>query len=290
MGQDIVEGLSAGSIYAALALAFVLVFRASNSINFAQGEMAMCSTFLAWALLRTGVPLGLAVLGAAAAAFVVGMALQRALVHPLRGRDPMAVGVVTLGLLLVLNSAAGWTWGVDPHGFPSLFPDGVVEVAGLRIGYSAIGNVGVLLAIIGLLYLLFEHTRSGLALRAAASNPDSSRLSGIPVTRVLMIGWGLAGALGAVAGALVAPTLFLSPNMMESVLIYALAAAALGGMDSAIGAIVGGWVIGVSESLASSNLSFIGADLKLLVPLAIIFAVLLVRPSGLFGSREVTRV
>ena len=173
--------------------------------------------------------------------------------------------------------------------FPSLFGDGTATLGGVRLSVESLGIVAVLLGVVGLLFLLFQRTKVGLAMRAAALNPDSSALVGVRVGRMLMLGWGLAAVLGAVAGALVAPRLFLDVNLMGSVLIYAFAAAALGGFDSAIGAVVGGWVIGVSENLAGTYVDFIGADLKILVPLAIIFVVLLVKPAGLFGTREVAR-
>jgi len=198
--------------------------------------------------------------------------------------------IVTLGLFILLNSLAGWIWGFGNRSFPSLFGDSTFTLGGVRLTVESVAIVAVLLAVVGLLFLLFQRTKIGLAMRAAALNPESSGLVGVRVGRMLMLGWGLAAALGALAGVLVAPRLFLDVNLMGSVLIYAFAAAALGGFDSAIGAVVGGWVIGITENLAGTYVDFIGADLKILVPLAIIFVVLLVRPAGLFGRREVARV
>jgi branched-chain amino acid transport system permease protein len=160
----------------------------------------------------------------------------------------------------------------------------------VELSIESLGIIAVLLAVVGLLGLLFQRTKLGLAMRAAALNPDSSRLVGIRVGRMLMLGWGLAALLGALAGVLVAPRLFLDVNLMGGVLVYAFAGAALGGFDSPLGAVVGSWIIGVTENLAGTYVNAVGADLKVLVPLAVIFVVLLVRPSGLFGSPEVTRV
>jgi branched-chain amino acid transport system permease protein len=287
--QVVVDGIADGSIYAALALALVLIFRSTGIVNFAQGEMAMFSTFIAWALNDSGRPLWLALLGAFAVSFLGGMAIERVLIRPVEGGRPLTLLIVTLGLLVLINAAAGWIWGFTNRGFPSIFPSGAARIGNVTLSLESLGIIAVLLAVVGLLWLLFQHTKLGLAMRAAAQNPESSRLVGINVGRLLMFGWGLAALLGALAGVLVAPRLFLDVNLMGGVLIYAFAAAALGGFDSPLGAVVGGWIIGVAENLAGTYVDAIGADLKVLVPLGIIFVVLLVRPSGLFGSPEVTR-
>ncbi len=287
--QVLVDGIATGSIYAAVALALVLIFRSTGIVNFAQGEMAMFSTFGAWALYEAGVPLGFAVLTTLVLSFVAGMVIERTLIRHFEGGEVLTLVIVTLGLFILLNGLAGWIWGFENRSFPSLFSDDAVTVAGVRLSVESLGIVAVLLGVVGLLFLLFQRTKIGLAMRAAALNPESSQLLGVRVGTMLMLGWGLAAALGALAGVLVAPRLFLDVNLMGSVLIYAFAAAALGGFDSALGAVVGGWVIGVSENLAGTYVDFIGADLKILVPLGIIFVVLLVRPAGLFGTREVAR-
>jgi branched-chain amino acid transport system permease protein len=288
--QVIVDGVATGSIYAALAIALVLIFRSTGIVNFAQGEMAMFSTFIAWGLYQGGVPLGLAVLTTLVLSFLAGMVIERGLIRHFEGGQELTLVIVTLGLFILLNSLAGWIWGFGNRSFPSLFGDSTFTLGGVRLTVESFGIVAVLLGVVGLLFLLFQKTKVGLAMRAAALNPESSGLVGVRVGRMLMLGWGLAAALGALAGVLVAPRLFLDVNLMGSVLIYAFAAAALGGFDSAIGAVVGGWIIGITENLAGTYVDFIGADLKILVPLAIIFVVLLVRPSGLFGRREVARV
>jgi branched-chain amino acid transport system permease protein len=277
--QVLVDGVATGSIYAAVALALVLIFRSTGIVNFAQGEMAMFSTFGAWALYEAGVPLGLAVLTILALSFLAGMVLERVVIRHFEGGEVLTLVIVTLGLFILLNSLAGWIWGFENRAFPSLFSDDAVTVGGVRLSVESLGIVAVLLGVVGLLFLLFQRTKIGLAMRAAALNPESSALVGVRVGTMLMVGWGLAAALGALADV----------NLMGSVLIYAFAAAALGGFDSALGAVVGGWVIGVSENLAGTYVDFIGSDLKILVPLGIIFVVLLVRPAGLFGTREVAR-
>jgi branched-chain amino acid transport system permease protein len=287
--QLVVDGVAIGSIYGALALALVLIFRSTGIVNFAQGEMAMFSTFVAWGLVQGGVPLGLALLGALTASFVGGMAIERVLILPVEGGEPLTILIVTLGLFVLVNSAAGWIWGFENRGFPRALPGGSVDVAGVRLAWESLGIVAVLLGVVGLLYLLFERTKLGLGMRAVATNPASSRLVGIPVGRMLMLGWGLAALIGAVAGVLVAPQLFLDVNLMGGVLVYAFAAATLGGFDSPKGAVIGGWIIGVTETLAGNYIDFIGSDLTILVPLAIILGVLLVRPNGLFGSPEAVR-
>jgi len=287
--QVVVDGIADGSIYATLALALVLIFRSTGVVNFAQGEMAMFSTFIAWGLANGGVPLWLALLGAFAVSFVGGMVIERVLIRPVEGGNPLSLVIVTLGLFIVVNAVAGWIWGFTLRDFPRIFPGGVVEIGGVSLSVESLGIIGVLLAVVGLLWALFSHTSIGLSMRAAAHNPASARLVGIPVGRMLMLGWGLAALLGAVAGVLVAPRLFLDTNLMAGVLVYSFAGAALGGFDSPLGAVVGSWIIGVTEGLAGTYVDAIGSDLKVLVPLTIIFVVLLVRPAGLFGSPEVTR-
>jgi branched-chain amino acid transport system permease protein len=287
--QTIVDGIATGSLYGALALAIVLIFRTTGIVNFAQGEMAMFSTFVAWALLEAGLPLGLALLATLALSFVGGMVIERVIIRPVEGGEVLTLVIVTLGLFILTNSAAGWIWGFQNRGFPSIFPDDSVSIAGVDFAVDSIGIVALLLGVVGLLFLLFQRTKVGLALRAVSINPDSSRLAGISVGRTLMIGWGIAAMVGALAGALIAPRLFLDVNFMGGVIVYSFAAATLGGFDSPFGAVVGGWIIGVTENLAGTYVDFIGSDLKILVPLGVILVVLLIRPSGLFGSPEVAR-
>jgi branched-chain amino acid transport system permease protein len=288
--QLVIDGIAEGSVYGAVALALVLIFRATSIVNFAQGEMAMFSTFVAWGLLQAGFPLGLAFVSALLLSFAGGMIIERVIIRPVEGSDHLPIVIVTLGLLILLNSGAGWIWGFNNRAFPSMFSDERIDIVGVRISWESIGITGITLAVVGLLWLFTQRTKLGLAMRAVSMHPQSSELAGIRVGRTLMIGWGLAAAVGALAGCLIAPSLFLDVNFMGAVLIYSFAAATLGGFDSPHGAVIGGWIIGVTEQLAGHYVDFIGADLKILVPLAIIIAVLLVRPTGLFGSREVARV
>ncbi len=287
--QVVIDGWAIGSLYGALALAVVLIYRSTGIVNFAQGEMAMFSTFIAWGLLQAGLPLGLALLGTLALSFVGGMVIERAIIRPVEGGEVLTLVIVTLGLFILVNSAAGWIWGFGNRSFPSVFGDGRFDVAGVAIPVESIGIVAVLIAVVALLFVVFQRTKVGLAMRAVAMNPDSSRLVGISVGRTLMIGWGIAALVGALAGALIAPRLFLDVNFMGGVLIYSFAAATLGGFDSPIGAVLGGWIIGIAENLAGTYIDFIGADLKILVPLVAILVVLLFRPTGMFGSAEVAR-
>jgi branched-chain amino acid transport system permease protein len=287
--QVIVDGLATGSLYGALALAVVLIYRSTGIVNFAQGELAMFSTFIAWGLIQAGLPLAGALLGALVLSFAGGMLIERLVIRPVEGGEVLTLVIVTLGLYILVNSLAGWIWGFGNRAFPSMFGDGSFDVAGVRISVESIGIVAVLIAVVGLLFAIFQRTKVGLAMRAVSLNPDSSRLVGISVGRTLMIGWGIAALVGALAGALIAPRLFLDVNFMGGVLIYSFAAATLGGFDSPMGAVLGGWIIGIAENLAGTYVDFIGSDLKILVPLLAILVVLLFRPTGLFGSAEVAR-
>jgi branched-chain amino acid transport system permease protein len=287
--QVIVDGLATGSLYGALALAVVLIYRSTGIVNFAQGELAMFSTFVAWALMQAGLPLGGALLGALVLSFAGGMLIERLVIRPVEGGEVLTLVIVTLGLYILVNSLAGWIWGFGNRAFPSLFGDGSFELAGSRVAVESVGIVVVLIAVVLLLYLVFQRTKVGLAMRAVSFNPESSRLHGISVGRTLMVGWGVAALVGALAGALIAPRLFLDVNFMGAVLIYSFAAATLGGFDSPFGAVLGGWIVGIAEGLAGTYVDFIGSDLKILVPLTVILVVLLIRPTGLFGSAEVAR-
>ncbi|CCG03457.1 branched-chain amino acid ABC transporter permease [Blastococcus saxobsidens] len=288
--QVVVDGLSNGAIYAALALAIVLVHQATGLINFAQGAMAVFATFLAYALTRAGVPVLLALLAAVVFGFVLGALIERGVMRHFEGGDPDTAVVATIALLVLLSGVSALFFGYEPHPFPSLFPNETIGVLGAFVSLRSIGTIAVLIVIMVLLQLLFRTTKLGLAMRAVADNPQSSALSGLPVSRLLMIGWGLAAALGAIAGVLVAPQLFISPGMLDFVLVYALAAAILGGLDSPIGAVVAAAFIGVAEGLAGAYVDFIGDDLKIAVPFIAVIVILIVRPQGLFGRKVTVRV
>lgn len=287
--QQVIGGIASGAIYASLALALVLIYRSTGVINFAQGEMAMFSTYVAWQFSAWGWPIWGAILAAVAASLVGGMIVERAALRPVERASVLTVVIVTVGLLLMFNQGAGWVWGFLVKDFPDPFPSQVWQLGDIRLSVATLGILAVLLASMALLYLLFQYTKVGLAMRAVATNAESAQLVGIRVGRMLMIGWGLAAALGALSGTMVAPQLFLTPNLMFGVILYSFAAATLGGLDSPGGAVIGGLVVGVAENLAGTYITFIGSDLKVLVPLVIIVGVLMVRPAGLFGKREVAR-
>jgi branched-chain amino acid transport system permease protein len=284
--QQIFSGLAAGSIYASLALALVMIYRATDLVNFAQGEMAMFSTYIAWTLVNAGLPFWLAFLITLAASFLGGMIIERVVIRPVENAPVLAAVVVTIGLLLIFNSVAGWIYSYTVQDFPSPFPDR--PVFGALMTTRDLGVIGVTLLMLVLLFAFFRYTPIGLAMRAAAQNPASARLCGIRVGRMLAIGWGLAAMIGATAGVMVAPVLFLDPNMMGGVLIYAFAGALLGGITSPIGAVAGGLIVGVTENLVGTYL--IASQLKLTVAFALIILVLVFRPNGLFGTAIVRRV
>lgn len=288
--QLVVDGLSTGSIYAALALAIVLVNQATGLINFAQGGMAVLSAYFAYSFLQVGFPLLLAILAAVVVSFLLGAVLERLLIRRFERGDPDTAIVVTIGLLTLVTGICGWIWTYNNIQFPSPFPLSSVNIFGAVVSVRSLGTFLATIVIMVLLQLLFLRTKLGLALRAVADNPVSAASSGLPVGRLLMIGWGFAGALGAVAGSLVAPQLSLTPGMLDNALVYALAAVILGGLDSPIGAVVAAWLIGVLENLAAVYVPFIGHDLKIAVPFVLIFVILVIRPQGLFGRKVVARV
>jgi branched-chain amino acid transport system permease protein len=288
--QLVVDGLSTGSIYGAIALAIVLVNQATGLINFAQGGMAVLAAYVAWWLTTHDVPLILAILLSILFSFALGAVVERWLMRRFERGDPDTAVVVTIGLLTLITGICGWLWTYNNQQFPSLFPLDTVSFLGVSISIRSIGTTLVIVVAMILLQVLFVGTKLGLALRAVAINPQSAAFSGLPVGRLLMVGWGLAAALGAVAGALVAPQLTLTPGMLDTALVYALAAVILGGLTSPIGVVVAAWLIGVLENLAAVYIDFIGFDLKVAVPFILIFVVLIVRPQGLFGRKSVVRV
>jgi branched-chain amino acid transport system permease protein len=288
--QLVVDGLSTGSVYGAIALAIVLVNQATGLINFAQGGMAVLSTYVAWWLTTHDVPLILAILVSILFSLALGAVVERWLMRRFERGDPDTAVVVTIGLLTLITGICGWLFTYNNQQFPSLFSLDTVSFLGVSISIRSIGTTVVIVVAMLLLQGLFVGTKLGLALRAVAINPQSAAFSGLPVGRLLMVGWGLAAALGAVAGALVAPQLTLTPGMLDSTLVYALAAVILGGLTSPIGVVVAAWIIGILENLAAVYVPFIGFDLKVAVPFILIFVVLIVRPQGLFGRKVVVRV
>lgn len=289
--QQVVSGLASGSIYSALALAIVLIHRATGVINFAQGEMATFSTYIAWTLTTNhGFSYWPAFAVALLVSFAGGMGIHQAVIRPVERGSQIRVVIITIGLLLLLNGAMTWIWSGELRAVESPFPAGTIDIGGVAISWQDIGTIAVLLGAVVVLWAFFQFSKVGLALRAAAVNPDEARLVGVRVPWMLGLGWGLAAALGAVAGMLTAPTVFLDPNMMQAVLIYAFAAAVLGGIDSPAGAVVGGLLLGVGLNLLGTYVDFVGADLRLPAALFVILVALLVRPAGLLGTPQVKRV
>ena len=284
--QQMFSGFAAGAIYASLALALVMIYRATELVNFAQGEMAMFSTYIAWSLVNGGVPFWAAFVITLVVSFLGGMAIERVLVRPVETASVLAAVIVTIALGLIFNSLAGWIYTYTVQDFRSPFPDR--PLLGALITSQDLGVIGVTLVMLVLLFTFFRFTKTGLAMRAAAQNPESARLCGIPVGRMLAIGWGLAAMIGATAGIMVAPVLFLDPYMMSGVLLYAFAGALLGGITSPVGAVIGGLIVGVTENLVGTYL--IPTQLKLTLALVLIILVLMFRPNGLFGTAIVRRV
>ncbi|MBV9862548.1 MAG: branched-chain amino acid ABC transporter permease [Alphaproteobacteria bacterium] len=287
--QQVMAGLATGAIYACMALAVVMIYQAIDHLNFAQGEMAMFSTFVAWQLIEWGQPYWLAFVLSIALSFVGGVAIERILFRPLH-RAPVLSNLVSfIALFGILNSAAGFIWDFNVKTFPTPFGTRPLFGSALIDTHEA-GMIGVTLLMLLLLYGFFRGTRLGLAMRAAAENPESARLVGIRVGWMTALGWGMAAAIGAVAGMLIAPVVFLEPNMMGGVLLYGFAGAVLGGLTSPGGAVIGGFAVGVIENLAGAFIPYVGRELKLTIALVLIVAVLMVRPSGLFGRTVVSRV
>ena len=288
--QQITSGLASGAIFASLALALVLIYRATGVINFAQGEMATFTTYIAWMLMQHGLAYWPGFVLTLLIAFAGGVAVERVVIRPVESRPEIVIVIVTIGMLIAINGLTGWIWGAEVKAFDSPFPNRTVDVGGVSISLQDVGTFCVCLATVLVLWLFFRFTTLGLALRAAAVNPGASRLLGVRVGWMLAIGWGLAAVLGAVAGMMAAPTTFLDPNMMLVILIYAFAAAVLGGIDNPVGAVVGGLTLGVLVNLLGRYVDFVGEELRLPTALAILLTVLVIRPQGLFGHAVVRRV
>jgi branched-chain amino acid transport system permease protein len=284
--EQIISGLSTGAIYASLALALVMIFNSTNHINFAQGEMALLSTYFAWTLIAGGLPYWVAFILTIVASFAFGVALERVVIRAFRDAQHLSLVVVFVGLLLIFNALAGWIWGYMLKEFPS--PVRSLSTGTPYVGAHDLLVLGVTVAELLAMFAFFRYTKLGLAMRAAALNPSSARLVGIRVGWMLALGWGMAGALGAVAGMLIAPIVYLDPGMMLGVLLYAFASAMLGGLNNPGGAVAGALIFGVMENLVGTYV--IGNELKLTFALVVVVAVLLFKPAGLFGKTVVRRV
>ncbi|HEY3144660.1 MAG TPA: branched-chain amino acid ABC transporter permease [Acidimicrobiales bacterium] len=290
--SQVLNGIGSGVVYASIALALVLIYRVTGILNFAQGEMALFSTYISWWFTDKGLAVVPAILLSMAIAFVGGAVIERVLIRPVEGaHNPLNVVIVTLGMFLAINSLAQLVFGTDPQQMPSPFPKGRIDLFGdTYITKGTLGLILVLLAECLVLWVLLQKTRLGLRLRAVASNPDSARLVGINTSAMLMLGWGMAAALGALGGSLVASRQQgFDATLMQIILVYAFSAAALGGFDSLLGAVVAGLVVGIAHALTIQYIDALDG-IELVVPLGLILAVLLVKPNGLFGKRTVERV
>jgi branched-chain amino acid transport system permease protein len=284
--HQLIAGFATGGIYASLALALVMIYQATNHVNFAQGEMAMFSTYLAWGMISAGFPYWVAFGATLVLSFIIGLMVERVVIRRMEHAPVLSVVIVFLALSMIFNSLAGYLFGTTIQTFPSPFPDEAWK--NNYVGAHEIGVLLVTLFVVTVLFVFFRFTTLGLALRAVAVNPTSSRLVGIRVGWMLALGWGLAAALGGIAGMMVAPVVFLEPNMMMGLQLYAFAAALLGGIDNPVGAVLGGFLVGMLENVVGAY--WIGTELKLTVALALIVLVLIFKPSGLLGKHAVTRV
>ncbi|HYM04041.1 MAG TPA: branched-chain amino acid ABC transporter permease [Stellaceae bacterium] len=285
--HQVLSGLANGGIYASVALALVMIYQATHLVNFAQGEMAMFSTYICWMMIDAGFPYWGAFALTLIASFVLGVAIERIIVRPVEHAPVITAVIVFIGLLVILNSVAGWIFSYTIKAFPSPFPTNAWYGSSYMSPHE-VGAIFITLMVLALIFVFFRFTPLGLAMRAAAQNPLSSQLVGVRVGWMLALGWGLAGLVGSVAGMMAAPIVYLDPNMMTGIILYGFAAALLGGIDNPWGAVLGGFMVGVLENVAGAYV--VGTELKLTVALAIIVVVLVAKPSGLFGRTLVTRV
>jgi branched-chain amino acid transport system permease protein len=287
--QQVLAGLANGAIYALMALAVVMIYQAIDHLNFAQGEMATFAAFIAWQMLAWGVPYWAAFAAAVVVSFIGGVAVDRILFRPIHNASVLAQLVAFIGLFSILNSADGQIWNYTIKTFPT--PFGMTPLFGTHlINTHDAGMIVVTVIMLGLLYVFFRGSRLGLAMRAAAANPESARLVGIRVGWMIALGWGMSSAIGAVGGMLIAPIVYLEPNMMFGVLLYGFAGAVLGGLTSPGGAVIGGFAVGVIENLSGTYIPYFGQEMKLTIALVVIVVVLLLRPAGMFGRVVVSRV
>ncbi len=283
------SGISTGAVYAAVALALVLIWRATRIVNFAQGAMLMITTFIASAVINSSGSYWLGFAVALASGLVLGAAVERIVIRPIESAPPLNAVILTLGLYTVLIGVAGMIWGNTPRSFPAAFSLQGYEVGGTRLLFTPNDSfvVLVVLGLAGLLGLLFRATPVGLQMRAAAFAPEVARLLGVRVGRMLTLGWALAAVAGALAGVLVAPSVFLGPNSFDPILISGFVAAVIGGLDSPPGAVIGGLALGLALSYVSG---YEGSSLVPLAALVILVLVLMIRPGGIFSATRERRV
>jgi branched-chain amino acid transport system permease protein len=288
--QQVISGVTIGLVFAGLGLALVVIHQGTGVINFAQGEMATLSTFLILSMLQQGVPWWLSLAVVVAVSFLIGAVVERIFVRPVEGKSELNIMMVTFALMLAINGLVGTVWGPYPFSFPSPFGEGAAVFGGAVITTHQLGMAVVMAVVLAVLYGFFRLTSLGLRMRAVAQNPASSRLLGIRVPMMLALGWGIASAIGAIAGFVAAPITGVDSNVFLGLLLYGFAAAALGGFSSMQGAIVGGIALGISRNLAAAYLPFLGNDLSLVVAFGLMIVVLLFRPAGLFGRASAARV
>jgi branched-chain amino acid transport system permease protein len=287
--QQTVAGLAQGAIFGSLALALVLIYRATEVINFAQGELAMATTYIAYQLTLWGLSYWLSFFLTLAIAFMLGAVVQIVFIRPIQ-HSVIAVVIVTVGMFILIDGLVTWKWGADLKFMKAPFGNTVYHAGGVAFSRQDIGVLVVSVLSVILLWVLFQFTKLGLAMRAAALRPAAAALVGVRVNWMLAIGWGLAAVLGAVAGLMTEPTQFLQPTMMQAILLYAFAAAVLGGLESPAGAVIGGLALGVFLNLIGQYVGFATSELRLPIAFAVLLIVLLIKPTGLFGRRQVRRV
>lgn len=290
--ERVFNGLYDGSIYALLALALVVIFRSTGQLNFAQGEIGTAGAFFCSTLTLIGLPVWLAIVLAMAFGYAVSAVLERGIVRPIERRNPTAVIIALIGAFFLINQVVSLVWGIDARKLPSPFPSksgDFVRVFGAPIRWDRIGTILVLAALLLVLWVLFTKTKVGLAMRAVANQQESANLVGIRVGRILLLGWGLAGAVGVLAACLLAPSAGLTSMLMLGPFLLASVAAVLGGLDSPVGAVVGGLIIGLVKALSVGYVSWLNG-LLFPVMLAVLLLTLLFRPAGLFGTERVERV
>jgi branched-chain amino acid transport system permease protein len=287
--QQTVAGLAQGVIFSSLALSLVLIYRATEVINFAQGEMAMATTYVAYQLTLWGISYWLAFFLTLGIAFVFGVVVQLAVIRPVQ-QSVIAVVIITVGLFLLIDGLVTWRFGADLKFMKAPFGNTVYHVGDVTFARQDLGTLIVSIVSVLLLWALFRFTKLGLAMRAAAIRPAAAALVGVRVNWMLAIGWGLAAVLGAVAGLMTEPTQFLQPTMMQAVLLYAFAAAVLGGLESPAGAVIGGLALGVFLNLVGQYVGFATSELRLPIAFAVLLGVLLLKPTGIFGHKKVRRV
>ncbi|HEY5057597.1 MAG TPA: branched-chain amino acid ABC transporter permease [Gaiellaceae bacterium] len=289
--EQTVAGLAQGAVYASLALALVLIYRATEVINFAQGEMAMASVYIAYQLLQWGFSYWEAFFVTLAVALVLGIVIQVVLIRPVQHKSVIAVVIVTVGLFILIDGLVNWKWGGDIKFMQAPFGNKLYHVGAVTIARQDIGTLVITIGSVLILWILFQYTKLGLAMRAAALRPAAAALVGVRVDWMLAIGWGLAAVLGAVAGLMAEPSQFvLQPTLMQPILLYAFAAAVLGGLESPAGAVVGGLTIGVFLNLVGQYVHFITSELRLPFAFAVLLGVLVVKPTGLLGRGKVRKV